>query len=170
MTSPAPTLTLFCGLPGAGKSTLARRLEVAGHGVRLSTDDWQAALGVAHADTHFHERLQRVLYGHGLRLLRGGVDVIVEDGLWTKAERTAKFADARACGARIDFHVFEVPFDILWSRLQGRTSEAEPGAYPMTQQELRQAWDLFDPPSEDEVSAVETHCVHTGGFYDPEPD
>ena len=159
-----PTLTLFCGLPGAGKSTLARRLEAHGRGVRLCTDDWQAALGVSHADTDFHERLQPHLYRHGLSLLRAGVDVILEDGLWMVAERTEKFADARACGARIELHVFDVAYEELWSRLQGRRSAADPTAYPMTEQELRWAWDLFEPPSPEELATVDAYAVHTGGL------
>jgi predicted kinase len=61
---------LFCGLPGSGKSTLAARLETEGRGVRLSADQWQAALGVGHAETDFHGRLQGVLYRHALALLR----------------------------------------------------------------------------------------------------
>jgi predicted kinase len=61
---------LFCGLPGSGKSTLAARLETEGRGVRLSADQWQAALGVGHAETGFHGRLQGVLYRHALALLR----------------------------------------------------------------------------------------------------
>lgn len=160
----APTLTLFCGLPGAGKSTLARRLESQGRGVRLCTDDWQAELDVRHADTDFHGRLQRRLYQHGLTLLRAGVDVILEDGLWMAAERTEKFADARACGARIELHVFEVPYPTLWSRLQDRRSSADPTAYPMTEQELRWAWDLFEPPTAAELAAVDTFSVHGGGL------
>jgi predicted kinase/ribosomal protein S18 acetylase RimI-like enzyme len=159
-----PTLTLFCGLPGAGKTTLARRLEAQGRGVRLCTDDWQAELGVGHADTDFHERLQRRLYQHGLNLLRAGVDVILEDGLWMAAERTEKFADARACGARIELHVFEVPYATLWSRLQDRRASADPTAYPMTEQALRAAWDLFQPPSAAELAEVDAYTVHGGGL------
>ena len=159
-----PTLTLFCGLPGAGKSTLARRLEAHGHGVRLCTDDWQAALGVSHADTDFHERLQPQLYRHGLTLLRAGVDVILEDGLWQRSERTEKFADARACGARLHLHVFDVAYEVLRSRLRGRRSAGDPSAYPMTEQELRRAWDLFEPPSADELATVDSYTVHGGGL------
>jgi predicted kinase len=158
-----PTLTLFCGLPGAGKSTLARRLEDHGAGVRLCTDDWQAALGVGHADTDFHERLQVHLYRHGLTLLRAGTDVILEDGLWMKAERTEKFADARACGAEIRLHVFEVAYETLWSRLQARAATVDPGAYPMTEHELRWAWDLFEPPTAEELATVDTFEIHGGG-------
>ncbi len=163
----APTLTLFCGLPGAGKSTLARRLESQGRGVRLCTDDWQAELGVSHSDTDFHERLQRHLYQHGLTLLRAGVDVILEDGLWMAAERTEKFADARTSGARIELHVFDVAYEELWSRLQGRRSSADPTAYPMTEQELRWAWDLFQPPSAAELATVDAFTVHGGGWATP---
>lgn len=80
-----PTMTLFCGLPGSGKTTLAKRLEAAGRGIRLCTDDWQGDLGVDHVEWDFHNRLQPLLYRHALTLLRHGVSVILEDGLWMAA-------------------------------------------------------------------------------------
>lgn len=161
---PQATLTLFCGLPGSGKTTLARRLEADGRGVRLSTDDWQAALGVDHGHTDFHGRLQVVLYRHALRLLQQGVDVILEDGLCMAEERAEKFADPRRCGARIELHTFDVDYATLWARLQGRSARAESADYPMTEAELRWAWDLFQPLSAQEVAAVDHYTVHTGGL------
>lgn len=158
-----PTVTLFCGLPGSGKTTLAKRLEAEGRGVRLCTDDWQTGLGIDHTDTDFHDRLQLLLYRHALTLLRRGVGVILEDGLWMAEERTEKFRDARACGAHIDSHVFNVPYDTLWNRLQGRNKEAAPGAYPMTEEEFRRAWDLFQCPSPEELASVDSHKFHAGG-------
>ena len=163
---PAPTLTLFCGLPGSGKTTLARRLEADGRGVRLCTDDWQAGLGVDHADTAFHERLQPVMFRHALALLSEGVSVILEDGLWTTAERTEKFAGARECGALIDLHVFDVPFPTLSARLARRAQQAPAGAYPMTTEELHRAWNVFQPPSSAELAAVDSSSVHAGGLSD----
>lgn len=163
-TNAVPTLTLFCGLPGSGKSTLARRLEVGGRGIRLCTDDWQTELGVDHSDTDFHERLQILVYRHALTLLGSGTSVILEDGLWMTEERAEKFRAARACGARIDFHVFDVPYDTLWERLQHRNQEASPSAYPMTEAELRRAWDLFQPPSPHELAAVDSYTLHAGGL------
>ena len=41
-----PTLVLMCGLPGAGKSTLARKIERERSIVRLRTDEWMADLGI----------------------------------------------------------------------------------------------------------------------------
>lgn len=159
-----PTLTLFCGLPGAGKTTLARRLEAEGRGVRLCTDDWQAALGVPHDDTDFHERLQPVLYRHGLDLLRHGTDVILEDGLWQQVERVAKITDGRACGARIELHVFDVPAATLWDRLHRRNSDGEAGAYPMTRAALDWAVSVFQPPTADELASVDRYEIHAGGL------
>ena len=159
-----PTLTLFCGLPGAGKTTLARRLEAGGTGVRICTDDWQAELGQPHADGEFQGRLQVVLYRHALDLLRRGTDVILEDGLWLRDERTKKFCDARTCGARIDLHVFDVSLDTLWSRLQGRNESAAPGAYPMTFDKLRWAWSLFQPPTAEELASVDHYVIHSGAL------
>lgn len=156
----APTMTLFCGLPGAGKTTLAKKLEAAGRGVRICTDDWQAQLGVPDADSDFHERLQPLLYRCALDLLRHDVDVILEDGLWMRAERDQKFADARACGARIDFHVFDVALSTLWARLRDRNANGGPGACAMTFDELQWAASLFEPPTSDELAAVDTHVVH----------
>jgi predicted kinase len=149
------TVTLFCGLPGSGKTTLARRLAHQGKGIRICTDEWQHELGVAHTDEDFHERLQRVLYRHALGLLRAGCDVILEDGLWRAEERTEKFRDARECGARIELHVFDVPIEELWTRLQDRNLLAAAGAAPVTRDDLERAWSVFEPPTAAELAMVD---------------
>ncbi|MFG6491616.1 AAA family ATPase [Microbacterium sp. P03] len=154
------TLTLFCGLPGAGKTTLARRLENEGRGIRLCTDDWQADLGVDAEDGDFHGRLQTALYRHALQLLAHGVDVILEDGLWMGAERAEKFHDAREVGARIELHVFDVELETLWARLQVRNTGARRGAHPLGREDLERAWSLFEPPGADELAAVDRYLIH----------
>ena len=156
-----PTLTLFCGLPGSGKTTLARLLEADGRGVRFCTDEWQADLGVEHADTDFHERLQPVLYRNALNLLRCGSSVILEDGLWRAEERKQKFRDARASGARIELNVFDVACEVLWTRLRHRNRGTDPGAYPITEAEFRRAWKLFQPPSPAELAEVDRYLIHS---------
>jgi predicted kinase len=160
--NPPPVLTIFCGLPGSGKTTLAREKEAGGAGVRLCTDDWQFALGIPFDDGDLHERLQQRLYEHALLLLRHGVNVIYEDGLWTRAERAEKIRDARAAGARIELHLFQVPLDELERRLERRATQRVAGAHPVTPAQLAAAARIFDPPTPDELARVDRYELHGG--------
>jgi broad-specificity NMP kinase len=53
-----PKLALMCGLPGSGKTTLARKLAAEIPAIRLCADEWQAALKVDHSDEDFHDLLE----------------------------------------------------------------------------------------------------------------
>ena len=41
-----PRLVIVCGLPGAGKTTLARKLERNLRAIRLSADEWMEELSI----------------------------------------------------------------------------------------------------------------------------
>ncbi|MFE0150582.1 AAA family ATPase [Nonomuraea sp. NPDC059007] len=51
-------LIVLCGLPGSGKTTLARRLAAELPAVRLCPDEWLAKLGVDLYDEGARERLE----------------------------------------------------------------------------------------------------------------
>ena len=42
----SPTLIVICGLPGAGKTTLAKQIEHDLPALRLTPDDWMTALSI----------------------------------------------------------------------------------------------------------------------------
>ena len=155
-----PTLTLFCGLPGSGKTTLAKRLEGAGKGIRICTDDWQEQLGIDHGNEEFHNKLQVRLYTLALELLRNGQDVILEDGLWQKSERSQKRADAKSFNARTEIHVFDVAFDEIWRRLEQRNSNPACGAVPISIQQFRMYWQIFQYPDEHELKLFDTYIIY----------
>jgi predicted kinase len=157
-----PTLILFCGLPGSGKTTLAKRLEAQGRGIRLCTDDWQDDLAMNMADDDFHNKLQQRLYKLALELLEYKQDVILEDGLWMKPERDEKLADARQRGAHTELHVFDLSFDELWKRLSSRNEDLSHGAVHMAKQDLEKCWQLFEKPLPEELAAFDKVYIYTG--------
>jgi predicted kinase len=75
-------LTLLCGLPGAGKSTVARRLAEEMPAVRLSPDEWMDGLGIDLYDEATRDRLEVLFWLLGRDLLQLGQSVILESGFW----------------------------------------------------------------------------------------
>src|SRR5579862_7771305 len=115
-------LLAFCGLPGSGKTTMAKEVEKSREAVRINTDEWVAALGVDFFDDAFRAKLQVRLYEHGITLLKLGQSIIVEDGLWMRDERDSYREVAHQLGAAIELHYFDVAFDELWRRLEARNA------------------------------------------------
>ena len=155
-------LTLFCGLPGSGKTTLAKKLEERGNGIRICTDDWQSDLGVeaGAVKDDFHERLQSRLYKLALELLDNHQDVILEDGLWMARERAEKLADAHKYGAMVTIHVFDLSFDELWHRLDSRNSHQKHDNVHMSKNDLQKCWGLFEKPTIDELKQFDNVYIY----------
>lgn len=156
-----PTLILFCGLPGSGKTTLAKQLEKQHRGIRICTDDWQADLEMNYNDNNFHSKLQKRLYKHVLELLAYGQAVILEDGLWMKDEREAKLKDAKRHNARTELHFFDLTFEEIWKRLNSRNQSLPHGAVHIKKEELQKCWDLFEKPTSEELGKFDNVIRYT---------
>ena len=156
-----PLLITFCGLPGAGKTTMAKQLERETGAVRLNTDEWMAAIGADFFDGALHEKLQARLYKHGLELLERGQSIIVEDGHWSREERDRHRADAKRLGAIVVLHYFDLSLDELWRRLEERNAAAEYGTAPMTREQLEEYWPMFQRPDDAELALFDQCVVYT---------
>jgi predicted kinase len=156
-----PRLVAFCGLPGSGKTTIAKVVEKTTGAVRLNTDEWQAALGVDFFDDEFRDKLQLRLYEHGLVLLTLGQSIILEDGLWRRDERDRHREVAHKLGAAIEIHYFDVPFDELWRRLEARNAIGAHGTVPITRELLKECWRNFQRPDEAELALFDSYVVYT---------
>ena len=147
-----PKLMIFCGLPGSGKSTIARQLERETGAFPLNIDDWVAALGVDFWDDAFRHKLERRLYRHFLKLLELGQSIILEDGSWKRNERDELRRIARNVGATAELHYFNYPFDELWRRIQIRNAAGAPDTVPITKEILTDCLQRFEPPDEAELA------------------
>lgn len=151
-----PTLFMICGLPGSGKTTLARQLEQSVPALRLSPDEWIATLLPDTADTVELDRLrapvEAIQWDVAKRALVLGVDVILEWGFWSQEERASYHTQADALGAQVELHYLAVEREELWARLARRNAHLPPGTFTITREQLDLWWEWFEPPTAVELA------------------
>lgn len=154
-----PRLILICGLPGAGKTTLARRLAAALPAVRLCPDEWLVDLGVDLFDEAARARLERRFWTHTRELLPLGQTVVLEFGFWARAERDEKRLAARALGVPVELHYLTAPVEELARRIAGRVAAGEPGAVPISRELIELYLPLFEAPTPEELALFDQPLI-----------
>ena len=91
---------LIVGLPGAGKTTHAKELEISAPALRLTPDEWQIALFGDQNPPDKRDLVEGKLVQLGMRAAELGINVVFDFGFWGKDERSALRWIARTVGAR----------------------------------------------------------------------
>jgi len=146
-----PRLILICGLPGSGKTTLAKRLAAETPALRLCGDEWMAQLGINLHDEDARDRIEKLFWNLAQELLRLGQNVILESGFWLRSDRDEKRLGARALGAAVELFFLDVPFEQLWERLAARNQSELRGVVPITRAQLESWAPLFHSPDQAEL-------------------
>jgi len=113
-------LIVLCGLPGSGKTTLARRLVIERPALRLCPDEWMTALDLDLWDAAARSGVEARQWHLAQTLLILGDTVVLEWGVWSRGERDRLREGARALGAAAELHHLDVPMDELWRRVAAR--------------------------------------------------
>jgi predicted kinase len=119
-----PTLFLTVGLPGTGKTTASRRLEIEQNALRLTKDEWVKALYRHENPPSVQDVIEGRLIQIGLRALELGNNVVMDYGLWGRDERSALRQAAADLGARVDMRYFELTPAQQRSRLDRHLAKA----------------------------------------------
>jgi predicted kinase len=148
----APRLILTCGLPGAGKTTLAMQLAADHNAVRLTKDEWLWALGTTPWDDATREKVERELWHLAQEILRLGLSVVLDFGLWARSERDEMRSAARELSVGVELHFLNASIDELWRRIDARNSEPPWNCAPISRSNL-EAWVLaFEAPGAAELA------------------
>ena len=152
-------LLLTCGLPAAGKTTLARQLAADRRALRLTQDEWLIALGSSPWDASTRERVDHELWRLAQEVLRLGLSVVVDFGLWARIERDEMRSVARGLGVGVELHYLDVPAAELWRRIEARNLEPPWNCYPIARADFDEWLRIFQAPDAAELA-----------LFDPPPE
>jgi predicted kinase len=159
-----PTLFLTVGLPGAGKTTAARRIEIEQQALRLTKDEWVKALYGHENPASAGDVIEGRLIQIGLRALELGANVVIDYGLWSRDERSALRQAAADLGAIVEMHYFEVTSVEQRRRLAQRQADAPHTSWPVSDEELTTWAAEIDIPTPGELDGSEPIDQPPAGF------
>lgn len=126
-----PQIHLIVGPVGAGKSTFARALCRRHAALRLTLDEWMAALfsadrpatGVMEWYVERTERCVDQIWRVTTSAIAAGIDVVLEIGLIQRRARERFYERVDASGVGLTIHVVDAPRELRRARVEARNQE-----------------------------------------------
>ena len=151
---------MTCGRICCGKSTYARKLQENRNAVILSIDEITLAMfpeGTGEMHDTYVNRAEQYLLALSLQILKSGVDVILDWGLWTRAQRERLRAFYTEHGVENEIHYLRISTEEWERRIRKRNTqqkEEEPQAYFVDEGLLRKVESMFEEPSDAETDLL----------------
>jgi len=145
------TVYLIVGLPGAGKTTRAKELEISASALRLTPDEWQIMLFGEQNPPDKRDLVEGRLVELGMRAAELGTNVVLDFGFWGKDERSALRWIAGAVGARSQVVYLPIDHTEQRSRVSTRFATTPAQTFRMSEVELAQWRTQFQEPDDAEL-------------------
>ena len=153
---------LIVGLPGAGKTSHAKALEVSASALRLTPDEWQIALFGEQNPPDKRDLVEGKLIQLGMRVAELGIDVVLDFGFWSKDERSALRWIASTVGARSQVVYLPIDDEEQRKRVAHRFATTPDRTFPISDVELEQWRARFQAPDDDELRGSRIPPVPSG--------
>lgn len=149
--SSQPALHLTVGLPGVGKTTLARRLAEEHRALRLTPDEWMAPLFGESDAGGKRDILEGRFIWAAHQVLSGGASVVLDFGCWSAEERFAIRAITELTGADFVLHYLELSERERRARSERRWLETPSLTFEMTEDDHDHFLAHFQAPTAREL-------------------
>ena len=151
---------LICGKICCGKTSYAQKLCNDNNAVLLSVDEIMLALFGQHCgDKHdeYVERTEKYLLNKSLELICKDINVVLDWGFWTKAERESAKGFFKSRNIECELHYIDISDEVWKSRLFKRNNAVianEISVYYIDDNLAAKFASIFEVPSEDEIDVV----------------
>lgn len=148
---------MMCGKICSGKSTYAERLRRENNAVLLSIDEIMLAMFgqyVGEMHDEYVARTEKYLFAKSFEIIESGIDVILDWGVWTKAERAEAREFFTSRGIDYELHYLDVPDSVWRERIAERNRAVSEGmldAYYIDENLAAKFGAIFEPPTDDEI-------------------
>jgi predicted kinase len=154
-------LHMVCGLPGAGKTTLAKQLAATLSANRYCPDEWLTRFQNELINRPaLRDQVEETQWQQAQLQLANNNHVILENGFWALEDRQRYLKQANAGGIGVTLHYLDVPLSTLRGRIAARNKDLPKGTFPISEPDLDRFADMFEPPTEDEISLFQGYCKH----------
>jgi predicted kinase len=149
-----PTVYLICGFIGAGKTTFSKKLAEETGAVRITKDEWLIHIfGNSPLIDHYDEynsRIIEIATNMAFEFVARGVDVIIDEGFWPKAQRAEIVKRVESAGAKPVVYYVESPVELMRARTIKRSKNPTKDSFEISEEMFNSYLQYWQAPDESE--------------------